>query len=89
MWWTRDTVILTFQANYRLFYKSLLDYYRKVGKIAFPFANDTSLECGLLLLHDCRDPHQIMKTSKIKLERKETLLYDVETISQANIIQIN
>ena len=59
----------------------------KVGKISFPFANDTSPECGLLILHDCGDPHQ-KKTPKIKLERNGTLLsYDVETISQANIIQ--
>ncbi|XP_030969867.1 LEAF RUST 10 DISEASE-RESISTANCE LOCUS RECEPTOR-LIKE PROTEIN KINASE-like 1.1 isoform X2 [Quercus lobata] len=59
----------------------------KVGTIRFPFANDTSPECGLLILHDCGDPHQ-MKTPKIKLERNGTLLsYNVETISQANIIQ--
>ena len=59
----------------------------KVGMTRFPFANDTSPECGLLILHDCGDPHQ-MKTPKIKLERNGTLLsYDVETISQANIIQ--
>uniref|UniRef100_A0A7N2LRG2 Wall-associated receptor kinase galacturonan-binding domain-containing protein n=1 Tax=Quercus lobata TaxID=97700 RepID=A0A7N2LRG2_QUELO len=60
----------------------------KVGKIRFPFANDTSPECGLLILHDCGDPHQ-MKTPKIKLERDGTVLsYDVETISEANIIKI-
>ena len=59
----------------------------KVGKIGFPFANDTSPECGLLILHDCGDPHH-MKTPKIKVERNGTLLYDVETISQANTIQI-
>ena len=47
----------------------------KVGKI------------GLLILHDCGDSHQ-MKTPKIKLERNGTLLYDVETISQSNTIQI-
>ena len=47
----------------------------KVGKI------------GLLILHDCGDPHQ-MKTPKIKLERNGTLLYDVETVFQANTIQI-
>ena len=58
----------------------------KVGKIGFPFANDTSPECGLLILHDCGDPHH-MKTPKIKLERNGTL-YDVENISQANTIQI-
>ncbi|KAK7841047.1 leaf rust 10 disease-resistance locus receptor-like protein kinase-like 1.1, partial [Quercus suber] len=58
----------------------------KVGKIHFPFANDTSPDCGLLILHDCGDPRQ-MKTPKIELERNGTL-YDVETISQANSIQI-
>ena len=47
----------------------------KVGKI------------GLLILHDCGDSHQ-MKTPKIKLERNGTLLYDVETVFQANTIQI-
>ena len=59
----------------------------KVGKIGFPFANDTSPECGLLILHDCGDPHQ-MKTPKIKLEKNGTLLYDVKTVFQANTIQI-
>ena len=62
-------------------------YCGNVGKIGFPFANDTSPECGLLILHDCVDPHH-MKTPKIELERNGTLLYDVETISQANTIQI-
>ncbi|KAL4627596.1 hypothetical protein ACB092_05G176900 [Castanea dentata] len=42
--------------------------------------------CGLLILHDCGDPHQ-MKTPKIELERNGTL-YDVESISQSNTIQI-
>ena len=31
--------------------------------ISFPFANDTSPECGLLILHDCGDPHH-MKTPR-------------------------
>ncbi|KAF3965117.1 hypothetical protein CMV_010673 [Castanea mollissima] len=58
----------------------------KVGKIGFPFANDTSPDCGLLILHDCGDPHH-KKTPKIKLEGNGTL-YDVDSISQANTIQI-
>ena len=62
-------------------------YCGNVGKIGFPFANDTSPECGLLILHDCGDPHH-MKTPKIKVERNGTLLYDDETISQANTIKI-
>ena len=59
----------------------------RVGKIAFPFTNDTSPECGLVILHNCGDPFHA-KTPNIKLGRNGTLLYDVETIFQANIIQI-